>query len=189
MIALLLPFSDFTYSVATSDDSLSKPSSSSSSSWTNKQNLSSATNSSSSSGDHVLFDLHALFSSVCRSMRISTVRKQLIGQCFENAHGGLEDDLQWQTTPAVILAAASSSFSAGNLNSQSSSSSSASSVSLASLQDPWLMLEGLSSSPLIDFLYEHSKLMPAQQHHQPKTSQTPPSSSSQSKFLVPPPPY
>lgn len=128
---------------------------------------SSSSSSSAPSSDHVLFELQSLFYVACKSLRISAVRKELIGRCFDSGHGSLEEDVQWFTpavqmamapTPSVGMNGSIGGASSSSLPSSSSSSSSTSTQLLTSLQDPWLLVEGLSSSPFIDFMYEHSKI-------------------------------
>ena len=98
--------------------------------------------SSSARRDQILFELQGLFEVASRSLRLSEARRTLIAQSFEIGSGAVEEDVQW-LGPTPLAAS-------------SSNSAAPPSATHLAVQDPWLMIEGLSSSPFIDLMYDRS---------------------------------
>jgi hypothetical protein len=111
----------------------------------------------SAGGDSLLASLHALFHTVCRSSLSSSssrpsdaARRELISACLPFGHGWAEEEPQWRTP-------AHSDVSMGVGFPPSHGAASSSSAAAVALADPWLLLEGLASSPFIDAMYEQAK--------------------------------
>lgn len=124
--------------------------------------------------DQILFELQGLFEVASRSLRLSEARRTLIAQSFDVGHGGqwsalmragllfscrlltaasvfvffaapaVEEDVQWLGPTSLAASSAASSFAAPTA------------AHRLAVQDPWLMIEGLSSSPFIDLMYDRS---------------------------------
>lgn len=120
------------------------------SSSTSASSSSATSNDSSSGRAQLVFELSGLLSSASRSLRLSSDRRVLLGACMAAAHhaaGGIEDDMQLRTP----LATTTTPYAA------SSTAAASSSAVAAQANDPWLLLEGVNSSPLIDALYDQTK--------------------------------
>jgi len=114
----------------------------------------STTSSGSGQKDQMLFEVQSLFHAATRSLRLSAARRNLIARSFNIGHGALEDDVSWVSASLPPISQATTHSTSSHLSTSSSAHSH------GQINDPWLLLEGLSNTPFIDALLDHSKPKP-----------------------------